>query len=396
MSWVLQRIDQACEVLRDAIDIDRLAEFDEVMLYSVDGLAATGGPALQPGHEIGSSKQLVRGGEVLVSRLNPRRGHIALTEEHEVPAVCSGEFAVLRPREGDARFFAYFFQAAHIQDGLEAQVRSATKSHGRVDFSAITKLTAPLPSASEQHRMADFLDQETQRIDTAMAMNSQMVKLLAERVRASADAALSKAGGSVPLKRLLRVPPEYGLSEPADHDDPAWPRYVRITDIAGQTALRGDTFRSLPPDIARSAMLEDGDILLARSGATAGKAFQYQAAHGPACFAGYLIRIRPDLHKVMPEWLMLFLESGHYWDQIRQTAIQATISNVSAERYSSLRVPLPDKATQARLVEAYWKQKMRALSTAEALTQQNALLTERRRALITAAVAGQLDVGEAA
>src|SRR5438128_456545 len=96
------------------------------------------------------------------------------------------------------------------------------------------------------------------------------------------------------LKFLKREPLMYGANESAEYDNPDWPRFIRITDLNNDGTLKEETFRSLPEDVAASFLLEDGDFLFARSGATVGKAFMYSAKWGRACFAGYLIRCRPD------------------------------------------------------------------------------------------------------
>ena len=142
------------------------------------------------------------------------------------------------------------------------------------------------------------------------------------------------------LKHFSLSPMQYGANESAEENDPSFPRFVRITDIDNAGDLREDTFRSLTPDIARPFMLHEGDILLARSGATAGKSFLYKAAWGACCFAGYLIRFRPNQNQLNPQFLKYFLSSPAYWSWISSVFIQSTIPNVSAEKYSELVVPI--------------------------------------------------------
>ena len=73
-----------------------------------------------------------------------------------------------------------------------------------------------------------------------------------------------------PLKHLAAVPVTNGVGEAAEFDDPSWPRYVRTTDIAGPRDLRPDTFKSLPPEVARRASLRQGDVVMTAAGATIG------------------------------------------------------------------------------------------------------------------------------
>lgn len=105
------------------------------------------------------------------------------------------------------------------------------------------------------------------------------------------------------LKFLLADRLRYGANESAELDDPDLPRYVRITDIDESGSLHNDTFRSLPATVAAPYLLQEGDILFARSGATAGKTFLYKDSWGICAYAGYLIRARFKQNKVLPQFV---------------------------------------------------------------------------------------------
>ena len=105
------------------------------------------------------------------------------------------------------------------------------------------------------------------------------------------------------LKSLVEEPLKYGANESAELDDRTLPRFVRITDIDDDGGLRDETFKSLPAEVAEPYLLKEGDVLLARSGATVGKSFIYSNEWGTACFAGYLIRARLRDSHCMPTWL---------------------------------------------------------------------------------------------
>ncbi len=207
-----------------------------------------------------------------------------------------------------------------------------------------------------------------------------------------------RAGESLPpgwttrrLKTVLLEQLKYGANEAADSDNPDDPRFVRITDIGEDGRLKPDTFRSLPAEVAQPYLLKDGDLLFARSGATVGKSTIYSESWGPCCFAGYLIRARPDTRKVLPQYLRYFCESAIYWQHIASEQIQATIQNVSAERYGNLRVPMPDVAGQLAIVHLL----DREISKIDALTGKQVelidTLREDRTATITHAVTKGVD-----
>lgn len=193
------------------------------------------------------------------------------------------------------------------------------------------------------------------------------------------------------LKHLLAEPLKYGANEAALSDDPNDPRFVRITDIADDGTLKPDTFRSLPPEVAQPYLLKDGDLLFARSGATVGKSVMYSETWGPCCFAGYLIRARPDSAKALPEYVRYFCESLLYWQYITSEQIQATIQNVSAERYGNLPLPMPSIVWQRKIVEFLNRETAKIDALIVKQEHLIAALREDRTATITHAVTKGLD-----
>ncbi|MEL7005531.1 MAG: restriction endonuclease subunit S, partial [Bacteroidota bacterium] len=99
------------------------------------------------------------------------------------------------------------------------------------------------------------------------------------------------------LKRIISEPLKYGANEPAESIDKDLPRYIRITDFGENGELRDETFKSLSEEKAKDYLLREGDLLLARSGATVGKSFLFRGYRGKACFAGYLIKATFNLDR---------------------------------------------------------------------------------------------------
>jgi type I restriction enzyme, S subunit len=298
---------------------------------------------------------------------------------------------VLRPGDHvDPRYLTYALNAVDYGPWIEGTTRD------KLTQDAMGNIPVPLANPRVQPAIAEYLDAETARIDALVAARRAQMDLLKVRLRAAIDEQLDKVLVAWRLKHLLTGPLEYGASEAAGDDDPAWPRYVRTTDIDEDGGLRPETFRSLPPAVAAPYRLRGGDLLLTRSGATVGKSLLWQEKWGPACFAGYLIRARPDPHRVVPDYLAYFVRSSRYWDEIRLTTIQATIANVSAERYGDFRVPLPSLGEQVSIVRRLDVVRQLVQAFSQVMTSQVDVLLERRQALISAAVTGQLEIPEVA
>jgi type I restriction enzyme S subunit len=193
------------------------------------------------------------------------------------------------------------------------------------------------------------------------------------------------------LKLLLAAPLKYGANEAAELDNPDLPRYVRITDIDENDHLRDETFKSLPTEVAAEYLLREGDLLLARSGATAGKTFLYRKSWGTCAYAGYLIRARLDTTMAFPPFARYFTASSAYWQWLSSVFIQATIQNVSAERYAGLVIPQPHINEQARIAKFLDRETARIDGLVAKKERLIELLQEKRTALITRAVTKGLD-----
>ncbi len=192
------------------------------------------------------------------------------------------------------------------------------------------------------------------------------------------------------LRYLSTKPIKNGLGEAADHDDPNYPRYIRITDIAGPRHLYSETFCSLPPKIASEALVDKDDILISAVGATYGKSFYAKELDKDACFAGYLVRLSPA-PETDPSFLAYWTESCDYWAQVDANVIQATIQNFSAAKVRHLNAPLPSLDTQQQIARFLDDKTARIDGLIEKKRELLKCLAEKRQALITRAVTKGID-----
>lgn len=196
----------------------------------------------------------------------------------------------------------------------------------------------------------------------------------------------NKEATSYKLKHLLSDGLKYGANEPGFDEDKSGVRYIRITDLDSNGGLRDDTFKSLTFEKAFPYLLKEGDILLARSGATVGKSFIYRESHGRCCYAGYLIRARLDRKKILPEYFKFYTESFTYWDYISSSNIQATIQNVSAEKYAGLRIPIYDLEKQKEIVEFLNYETLNISQLIEKKNRFSQLTSDRINSLVDKAI----------
>ncbi|HRL99855.1 MAG TPA: restriction endonuclease subunit S [Acidovorax sp.] len=361
-----------------------------------------------------SKYQLVEVGDFAMNHMDLLTGYVDISPVQGVTSPDYRVFSLRNPVRCHAKFFLYLFQNGYLNKVFYPFGQGSSQlGRWRLPTEQFNDFWFPVPSFEEQSAIATFLDRETAKIDALVAEQEKLIALLQEKRQAVISHAVTKgldpnvpmkdSGvewlGEVPehwevkrLKQLSDEPLKYGANEAAELDDPSLPRFVRITDVTEGGSLREETFRSLPREIAEPFLLREGDVLLARSGGTVGKSFMYQRHWGEACFAGYLIRVRLSQRLCAPQWLNYFCRTNSYWSYVLGSQIQSTIQNVSAEKYANIFLPVPAIEEQQRVIECLDQatSKIDALVT-EARTAIT-LLQERRTALISAAVTGQIDV----
>lgn len=337
--------------------------------------------------------------------------------DHDFDAVCSN-FVARMPIEPmlSARYWCYVHAGLYAGKLNYPAIKQSTGIQN-LDANEYLNTLAAYPPADEQQQIAAFLDWKTGQIDALIAKKKELLEKLKEKRLAVITQAVTKGldpnapmrDSNIPwldevpahwdirrLKFAASAPLKYGANEAAELNDPELPRYIRITDVKDDGNLHEGTFRSLPLDIAAPYLLEDGDILLARSGATVGKSFQYLNAWGRSAYAGYLIRFRADLTLVSPRFAYYFLRSELYWASVNSSLIQSTIQNFSAEKYADINFVLPPLEEQKLIVQFLEVNLARLEEMQNATGSAIARLTEYRTALITAATTGKIDVRQVA
>lgn len=146
---------------------------------------------------------------------------------------------------------------------------------------------------------------------------------------------------TVPLSELLREKPVYGANAPAVPYSETLPTYLRITDIDDDGRFIRANKVSVAIIPSEDNFLRLGDIVLARTGASVGKSYQYKETDGDLVFAGFLIRLRPHPEKVVSTYLFNFLRTDRYWNWVRITSARSGQPGINSAEYSALPIPMP-------------------------------------------------------
>jgi type I restriction enzyme, S subunit len=135
--------------------------------------------------------------------------------------------------------------------------------------------------------------------------------------------------------------PEYGMNAPAVPYSDKLPTYLRITDISIDGNFISKSKVSVNRDVTKDNYLSDGDIVLARTGASVGKSYKYRKKDGKLVFAGFLIRVKPNIIKLDSELLFQFLSSNMYWKWVSFISARSGQPGINGTEYSSMPISLP-------------------------------------------------------
>ena len=142
---------------------------------------------------------------------------------------------------------------------------------------------------------------------------------------------------------------QYGFNAPAKQSGTI--KMVRISDIQNN-AVNWDTvpYCAIDNSLINDYLLNDNDILFARTGGTVGKSFLVNNINEKAIYAGYLIRTVFDHKNLNPKYLKYFMESELYWNQLKNGTIATAQPNCNGQTLSKMKLPIPPLEEQNRII----------------------------------------------
>lgn len=355
--------------------------------------------------------QGIRKGDLVIHGMDAFAGAIGVSDSDgkatPVYSVCCPKIRV------SSKFYVYVLRHMSKNNFLFSLAKGIRERSTDFRYKEFSELELPIFSQEKQDTIASYLDEKCALIDFIIAKKQRQIELLKEKRAAIINRAVTrglndgvemkegktewkeampKHWQASKLKFLSTLPFQYGANESALEDDIAQPRFVRITDIDDSGQLRNDTFRSLNFSVSKDFLLDEGDILFARSGATVGKTFRYKSDWGRCCYAGYLVRMKVDKRKALSEYVYYFTKSALYEGWKNSIFIQATIQNISAEKYKNLCMPLPPLSEQKDIVQHIQKEERKTGMIIEGIERSISLLTEYKTSIISHAVTGRIKV----
>lgn len=330
-------------------------------------------------------------GDLVFSKIDARNGAVGLIPDSIPKAVITSEYPVFTPKPEALRpaFLNHLLRAAHFKADLQRKA-SGTSGRKRVTPEGFLSLEVPVPSLDEQDALvtayaealtrAEQLEQEAEAIERAgwQAFEAALgvapppplpdrpvfVARFKDVERWSHDGILRGVTGSGSTtfeattellgNALLEV--RHGCSKgPSKKSTPL--RVLKISAVTkGRLDLAENKFIADEPALREQFALKKGDILMCRTNGTlayVGMSALVESDIDGMIFPDKVIRVRPDLDKIEPEFLWRLLQVPAVRSQI-EAAARTAVGNfaIGGKDIKALKVPLPSPAHQKDLAQA--------------------------------------------
>ncbi len=327
------------------------------------------------------------------------------------PALVKADCYRLRlNQQAEPQFVAYVLSSSAGLGAAAAMSEGSTRP--RLTLGRTLALECPSVPIDQQRRIAHLLNAETAHIDALVAKKRHLGRLgyhrfsclvhdgvagrltavAAEKREVSLDwlGPIPKDWGCPPLGANFEVVLGKMLNEQATSTYPQYP-YLRNVNVQWDR-LDMEDLASMHFGIEEQNRyrLKPGDLLVCEGGEVG------RAALWPGTVED--IFIQKAIHRVRvrgtgdPRFLMYCLMAAANQRVFQVEGNQATIPHLTAEKLRAHRFPWPPIEEQRRIVQILDEQKSRRDRLVATLEHQIALLQERRQALITAAVTGELEI----
>lgn len=331
--------------------------------------------------------QLVDVGWLLVNRMKAWQGSLGVSLFR---GIVSGHYICFRPEhDEDPRFINYLLRSPAYAAELRRSSRGVRPSQIEIDNDRLRVLPIHLPTTPEQRAIADYLDIETARIDALIHKKRRMIELVAERFEVWVRGTLRSLTPVVPLKRFWtvtdckhRTPSYVDAGYPVV--SPGDVSRGRLDLTRAHRFVDEDDFRDLADGPRRPRR---GDIVYSRN-ASIGIAAYVDTDEAFCMGQDVCLITSVDCDQLFLSYVLNSLGA----DQLDVQKLGSTFSRANVEQILELAVPAPELDHQRSVAAAVDAEKQRQMLTELRLSRQIDLLVERRQALITAAVTGELAI----
>lgn len=245
-------------------------------------------------------------------------------------------------------YLGYFLNSNHFHNQLLPYIAGSKVSSVNRTSIARTFIFYP-ESLPAQHRIAAILSSA----DKVIASTQKVIAKYKQMKQGMMEDLLKPKEGwkMVKLGECLKQKPDYGINAPAVPFDNHLPTYLRITDITEDGYYSKKDIVSVASQDAMKYVMDEGDLVFARTGASTGKTYLYNLKDGMLVFAGFLIRVRTDANVLLPEFFKYQTQTPQYKNWIAANSMRTGQPGINGNEYEDFSVPIPYKNDKPDLVE---------------------------------------------
>ena len=313
------------------------------------------------------------------------------------------------------KFLNYLLRDKYIVNEFMNASLSVGTIQRQIKSHLLKKIKIPFPSLGEQAQIANFLDQETQKIDNLIAKQEKLIELLEEQRKSIISYAVTKGVnpnakmkvsgvewlGEVPehwtvtaVKRLLEIPITDGPHETPEFVDNGIP-FISAEAIFN-SKIDFDKKRGFITSAANELYSKKyspklNDIYMVKSGATTGKVAIVETEEIFNIWSPLAV-FRCQNEKINYKFLFYFFRSAQFYKALCLNWSYGTQQNIGMKTLGNIQVAFPSQIEQIEVVNHIEKENIKL----DLLIQKEISLVEKlkeyRASIICHAVTGQIDV----
>ena len=259
----------------------------------------------------------------------------------------------------------------------------------KLNQGSLREIPIPLPPLPEQQRIVIILNEAFECIAIASANAKKNLANARELFESYLQSVFTNKGEGWEGKTLGEIADvEYGYTDKSTEEGDY--RYIRITDIDknGELILDEKKYIKYSKE-AKSFLVEDNDLLMARTGATFAKVLLYKD-YQPSVFASYLIRIKFN-GKIENELYWYFTKTQFYWEQANNLSSGAAQPHFNGKAVKQLIFPYPKSVKEQKVLIDKFNALSKETKKLEAIYKQKlSLLEELKKSILNQAFTGQI------
>jgi type I restriction enzyme S subunit len=380
-------------------EIDRRSETGDEQLLSLTKVGVV--PRSEIGDAAGRADSLigykvVESGELVMNKMQAWNGMFGLSA---YDGLVSPDYSVFRVLSSvDARWLTYLLRSSFYSGQFLWRSRGMGTAFLRLHPENLLDTPIVTPPPTIQSAIADYLDQETARIDALIAAKHRMIELLNERDLVLVSTILFPDG--VPTVRLGYLATlQTGLTVDAAREpgpSAVTRPYLRVANVqSGWLDLSEISEVTIAASLASRSTLRPGDVLMTEGGDLdkLGRGTVWQGQLNGCLHQNHIFAVRPDPKQLDPVYLALVTRTTHARRYFESTGARTTnLASTNSEKILGLSVPNLALTEQSKLVAMYEASSRSLQELRSDVETQIRLLNERRQALATVAVTGEMEI----